>query len=66
MTPHDEIATITAKGFGMTLTDAVDLDYLTTQIPWEDACRVLDSVRLVINDPIYQGDIPANYFDDED
>lgn len=66
MTPENKIAEILDNGFAMTLSDAADLDYYTTQIAWEDACRVLDAARLIITDPIYTGDIPFDYFDGED
>lgn len=62
----DALSVVIAKGYDLTLEDAQEIDFLTTQVDWEVACRAFDAVRLIITDPIYQGDIPADYFDTED
>lgn len=63
-TIDDEITAILEKGTDLTMDDAIALDFLAPQFPYEDACRVYDAVRLIICDPLYKGEVPFDYFDD--
>lgn len=62
----DQLNEIIAKGYDLTLEDALTINVLTTQIEYEVAARSLDAVRLIITDPLYEGDIPHDYFDAEE
>ena len=59
----DKLTELLAKGYDLTLEDAIEIDVLTTKIDYEDACRALDAARLIICDPLYTGNIPYDYFD---
>ncbi len=59
----EALTAIAGKGYDLTLDDMLEFGALSTQVDWEDACRAIDAVKLVIDDPIYKGDIPADYFD---
>lgn len=63
---HEALSELIAKGYDLTLEDMTEIEFLQMQLPWEDACRSIDAINLIITDPIYQGDIPADYFDQGD
>ncbi|GAA0456694.1 MULTISPECIES: hypothetical protein [Sphingomonas] len=60
----ERLTELIGKGYDLTLDDMSEFDFLTTQMDWEDACRAIDAVKLIITDPIYEGDVPADYFED--
>lgn len=59
----ERLTELIGKGYDLTLDDASEIEFLATQVEWEVWCRACDGVRLIITDPIYQGDIPFDYFD---
>ncbi len=61
----DKIADILGKTYDMTLEDARELSWLALNLDYPDQCRVLDGARMIVSDPLYKGDIPPDYFDDE-
>ena len=61
--PSDKIADILGKIYDMTLEDARELSWLALDLDYPDQCRVLDGARIIVCDPLYKGDIPADYFD---
>lgn len=62
----DRLTELIGKGYDLTLDDMPEFDALSVQLDWPDACRAIDAVKLIITDPIYKGDIPADYFGEDE
>lgn len=59
----ERLTDLIGKRYDLTLIDMASFDAMSVQLDYPDACRAIDAVRLIINDPLYKGDIPADYFD---
>lgn len=72
MKPQDvkeRLSEITAKTYDITLEDMLEFDVLSVQLDWEEALPFISAVERILDDPIYTGDVPADYLstgDDDD
>jgi hypothetical protein len=61
--PSEVLSDLLAKGHDLTLEDMRDIEWQAAQLDYPDHARALDAVRLIITDPVYEGDIPPDYLD---